>query len=212
MKPRTPPILRLASQSPPILWPAQPTDIMSAIGGMRATSKRVSIKCWNAIVGPQRTGPNGAGTNCGVCSNEQPRKCRFIDTTGRGSERAIGRSWQNWPILEKEQLREHPRISSSTAVTRADFSKITPAARRVPRCGSGQVGETLRRWYALFEARGRRWYGVSRHDRWAILGGQLIKPVRETRLPSGSGTVPCGNFTCPVTTWPRIAFSTIWMR
>jgi phenylacetate-CoA ligase len=37
-----------------------------------------------------------------------------------------------------------------------------------------QSRKTLRAWYALFEARWRRWHGVSRRDRWAILGGQLV--------------------------------------
>jgi phenylacetate-CoA ligase len=43
--------------------------------------------------------------------------------------------------------------------------------------------DTVRNWYALFEARCRRWHGVSRHDRWAILGGQLVVPVAQRRPP-----------------------------
>src|ERR1019366_7584484 len=43
--------------------------------------------------------------------------------------------------------------------------------------------ETQRDWYALMEARMRRWHGVSRHDRWAILGGQLVVPVSQTTPP-----------------------------
>src|SRR5262245_52554478 len=38
-------------------------------------------------------------------------------------------------------------------------------------------------WYALFEARGRRWYGISREDRWAILGGQLITSTTNRQPP-----------------------------
>jgi phenylacetate-CoA ligase len=41
----------------------------------------------------------------------------------------------------------------------------------------------VKQWYALFEARCRRWNGVSRHDRWAILGGQLVTPVRQQKPP-----------------------------
>src|SRR5437016_14584366 len=57
---------------------------------------------------------------------------------------------------------------------------------------SGTTGQSLdlwrsksteRAWYALFEARCRRWYGVSRHERWAILGGQLVTPVGLRRPP-----------------------------
>jgi phenylacetate-CoA ligase len=43
--------------------------------------------------------------------------------------------------------------------------------------------DTVRQWYALFEARWRRAYGVSRHDRWANIGGQLVTPVRQQRPP-----------------------------
>jgi phenylacetate-CoA ligase len=38
-------------------------------------------------------------------------------------------------------------------------------------------------WYALFEARCRRWYGLTRHQRWAILGGHLVAPVSQTKPP-----------------------------
>src|SRR5262249_51357666 len=43
--------------------------------------------------------------------------------------------------------------------------------------------EIVRAWYALAEARWRRWYGVSRRDRWAILGGQLVTPMARRRAP-----------------------------
>jgi phenylacetate-CoA ligase len=33
---------------------------------------------------------------------------------------------------------------------------------------------SVRQWYALFEARTRRWHGVDRHDRWGLLGGQPV--------------------------------------
>jgi phenylacetate-CoA ligase len=42
--------------------------------------------------------------------------------------------------------------------------------------------DTVRQWYALFEARTRRWYGVSRLSRWAIFGGQLVA-ASDSRTP-----------------------------
>jgi phenylacetate-CoA ligase len=95
-------------------------------------------------------------------------------------------SWEyleNWPILEKEPLREN----SSAFV--ADDCEVR---RMFHEHTSGTTGksldlwwsrQTVRAWYALFEARWRRWYGVSRHDRWAILGGQLITPAKQRRPP-----------------------------
>jgi phenylacetate-CoA ligase len=43
--------------------------------------------------------------------------------------------------------------------------------------------EILRKWYALFEARWRRWYGVSLRDNWAIIGGQNIVPLKKDKPP-----------------------------
>ena len=57
---------------------------------------------------------------------------------------------------------------------------------------SGTTGKSLdlwwsrkivQEWYALFEARWRRWYGVSRLNRWAMLGGQLITSVADRKPP-----------------------------
>jgi phenylacetate-CoA ligase len=44
-------------------------------------------------------------------------------------------------------------------------------------------GSALREWYALFEARTRKWFGLSRMDRWAILGGQLVVPYSRQKPP-----------------------------
>jgi phenylacetate-CoA ligase len=95
-------------------------------------------------------------------------------------------SWEvldNWPILEKEPLRENPAaFVAEDCDIRRMFHEHT----------SGTTGksldlwwsrETVRAWYAIFEARCRRWYGVSRHDRWAILGGQLVTSVHQRRPP-----------------------------
>src|SRR6185503_21009611 len=43
--------------------------------------------------------------------------------------------------------------------------------------------ETVRTWYAIFEARVRRWNGVSRHDHWSILGGQPVVAATTTHAP-----------------------------
>lgn len=95
-------------------------------------------------------------------------------------------SWEyleNWPILEKESLRANPRAFV------ADDAKINTM---FPSETSGTTGTpvklwfsraVVRTWYALFEARWRRWYGVSRLDRWAILGGKIIAPFGQKKPP-----------------------------
>ena len=89
----------------------------------------------------------------------------------------------NWPVLEKNAVREAPRrfVADDCDPSRL-FHEHT----------SGTTGtsldlwwsrRTVREWYALFEARWRHWYGVSRHDRWAIIGGQLVVPIARRRPP-----------------------------
>ena len=101
----------------------------------------------------------------------------------RKGDRASWELLENWPVLGKEPLRANPRAFV------ADGCDIR---RMYHNHTSGTTGkpldlwlsrDTVRGWYALFEARWRRWYGVSRHDRWAILGGQLVTPVTQRKPP-----------------------------
>ncbi len=89
----------------------------------------------------------------------------------------------DWPILEKEQLRASPERFLADDVDRREL---------IAEHTSGTTGTPLHLWwdraatqrhYALFEARWRRWYGVSRFDRWAMLGGRLVASMAQTRPP-----------------------------
>lgn len=101
----------------------------------------------------------------------------------RRGDKASWEILENWPILEKDPLRERPRdFVADDCDVRRMFHDHT----------SGTTGkslsvwvskQTVRRWYALFEARSRRWYGVSRRDRWAMVGGQLVTPVQQRCPP-----------------------------
>ena len=100
----------------------------------------------------------------------------------RGDRSAVERL-ENWPILRKESLRERAEeFIAEDRDRRKLFAEQT----------SGTTGTPLRLWigrqnlraaYALFEARVRRWNGISLRDRWAMLGGQLVTPTRRTRPP-----------------------------
>ena len=99
-----------------------------------------------------------------------------------GDERPWDRL-ENWPVLDKNQVREH-----SSAFIAEDQAKARLKMKRT----SGTSGTPLTLWrsrrttrarYALYEARRLRWYGADRHDRWAILGGQLITPYRRRQPP-----------------------------
>ncbi len=95
-------------------------------------------------------------------------------------------SWEhleNWPVLEKGPLRQNPTafVADGCELWRM-FPESTSGSTGTP-LSLWQSRKTLQAWYALFEARCRRWYGVSRHDRWAILGGKLIAPVTRRTPP-----------------------------
>lgn len=95
-------------------------------------------------------------------------------------------SWEhleNWQVLDKEALRKN---SEAFVADDCDTGRMFHLAT------SGTTGKSIsmwhsravmQAWYALFEARWRRWHGVTRHDRWAMLGGQLITPVQQRRPP-----------------------------
>lgn len=92
---------------------------------------------------------------------------------GRGVRSSVERL-ENWPLLSKEEVRRSPEAfvaehawAHPLRVERTSGTTGTPLKLYRSR-------RTLRARYALYEARHRRWYGVSRRDRWAMAGGQLV--------------------------------------
>ena len=95
-------------------------------------------------------------------------------------------SWsylENWPILKKDPIRRNPQ---AFLVDGANIKSL------IEEHTSGTTGtpltlwrnlETERQWYALYEARVRRWNGFSYRDRWAILGAQPIVPATQRHPP-----------------------------
>jgi len=95
-------------------------------------------------------------------------------------------SWErleNWPVLEKEALRREPEAFVAEDCDRRRMVEEHTSGTSGTPLKLWQSRKALRAWYALFEARWRRWHGVSRGDRWAILGGQLVVPVERRRPP-----------------------------
>jgi phenylacetate-CoA ligase len=100
--------------------------------------------------------------------------------------RSQNTSWaylENWPILEKETLRQNQAaFIADDCERRRMFADHTSGTTGTP-LTIWLSRASVRTWYALTEARWRRWYGVTRCDRWAILGGQLVTPVQQRRPP-----------------------------
>lgn len=95
-------------------------------------------------------------------------------------------SWEyleNWPILEKDALRKYPTaFVAEDCKVRHMFHERTAGTTGIP-LDIWWSRQTVRSYYALCEARWRYWHGVSRHHRWAHLGGQLVTPVTQHRPP-----------------------------
>ena len=98
-------------------------------------------------------------------------------------DRASSEVLSNWPLLEKDTLRENPRafVADDRSISRM-FHDHTSGTSGKP-LDIWLSRETVQTWYALFEARCRRWNGVSRHDRWAIIGGQLVAAAHQDAPP-----------------------------
>lgn len=95
-------------------------------------------------------------------------------------------SWENlenWQILEKQTLREHAAKFVADDCRREKMFHDHTSGTTGTSLNLWSTAETVKFWYALFEARSRRWYGVSRRDHWAILGGQLVVPVSNRKPP-----------------------------
>lgn len=105
------------------------------------------------------------------------------DARRRAGHRASWEVLGNWPILRKDDLRLQPKaFVAGDCNPNEMFYEHTSGTTGKP-LHIWLSRETVQVWFAIFEARARRWYGVSRHDRWAILGGQLVAPVEQERPP-----------------------------
>jgi phenylacetate-CoA ligase len=101
----------------------------------------------------------------------------------RQGDRASWEYLENWPILEKKPLRENPNaFVADDCNIRHMYHDHTAGTTGTP-LNFWFSRETVRAWFALFEARVRCWNGVSRYDRWAVLGGQLVTPVTQRKPP-----------------------------
>ncbi|GJL62963.1 MAG: capsular polysaccharide biosynthesis protein CapK [Nitrospirales bacterium] len=98
-------------------------------------------------------------------------------------DRASWEYLENWPILTKDSVRCNPSaFVSKDCNIRKMFHEHTSGTTGTP-LNLWWSRDTVRAWYALFEARCRRWHGVDRGNRWAILGGQLVIPVEQRQPP-----------------------------
>jgi phenylacetate-CoA ligase len=101
----------------------------------------------------------------------------------RRGDRASWQYLENWPILEKDLLRENPQaFVADDRDVRHMYHDHTGGTTGTPLELWFSTG-TIREWFALFEARARRWHNLTRDDNWATLGGQMVVPAHTHHPP-----------------------------
>ena len=95
-------------------------------------------------------------------------------------------SWElleNWPLLEKAEVRKHPRrFLADDFVPSRRFQEHTSGTTGTPVI-IWRSRHALEQLYAIADARTSGWEGIPPGVRWARLGGQLITPVRSRKPP-----------------------------
>ena len=101
----------------------------------------------------------------------------------RHGDRVSWERLENWPILSKPALRDAPSAFLCDDVdVRRMYREQTSGTTGLP-LAVWWSRATVRAWFAIYEARIRRWNGVRREEAWAILGGQPVVPPGRRRPP-----------------------------
>lgn len=107
----------------------------------------------------------------------------FWDSHPKSDDVQFFTKLENWPILEKSSVRANPELFVSTASKKIGLyiwhtSGSTGSPIRVV-----WSKKTMRNRWAVFEARSRRWYGVSHKDAYALIGGRMVVPFDVSSPP-----------------------------
>jgi phenylacetate-CoA ligase len=105
------------------------------------------------------------------------------DARRRRGDRASWEVLENWPILEKDEVRANPRaFVADDCDPRSMFHEQTSGTTGKP-IDIWRTRTTVATLHAIADARTNRWDGIPAHVRWARLGGQLVVPVKQRRPP-----------------------------
>jgi len=89
----------------------------------------------------------------------------------------------NWPVLEKDALRQNPELFLSDEVDKSKLTHIHTSGTSGKPMNFWFDRYTISYWYAMYEYRIRNWNGVTETDRWANFGGQLIVDINQEKPP-----------------------------
>jgi phenylacetate-CoA ligase len=101
----------------------------------------------------------------------------------RNGDRASWDILENWPKLDKAVVRENPRqFVSDKSAGKPLFIDHTGGTTGKPTLI--YMGRKVAlQWSAIYEARIRRWLGLTYKDRWGIFGGQKVISLEQKQPP-----------------------------
>jgi phenylacetate-CoA ligase len=112
-----------------------------------------------------------------------PYYCNYWNDRRRNGDKSSWEVLANWPILTKESIRLDPKaFIADDCNIRYMFEDHTGGTTGTP-LNIYQSRETVQLWYAMYEARIRRWHHVSIKDNWIILGGQMVVALEQKHPP-----------------------------
>ena len=104
----------------------------------------------------------------------------------RAGDRSSWERIENWPLLHKETVRQHPHaFVADDCDPRRMIHYHTSGTTGTP-LHMWQTRSVTRHWFALFEARVRRWNQVSIQQPWVMQGGAVDRTF-SSRSPSVLG-------------------------
>lgn len=89
----------------------------------------------------------------------------------------------NWPILNKESVQANPYALIADDCNPGRMYRDHTSGTTGKPLSLWFSRETVRTWYAIFEARARHWYNTTSNKPWAILGGQPVISANTTKPP-----------------------------
>ncbi len=98
------------------------------------------------------------------------------DERRRRGDRVSFEYLEHWPLLQKEPLRVDPQAFVADDCSVRHMFEVNTSGTTGKPLLLWRSREASRAYYALLEARFRRWNGVSWRQAWAILGGQAVVP------------------------------------
>tara|TARA_Y100001970_G_scaffold289168_1_gene418646 strand:- start:2375 stop:3730 length:1356 start_codon:yes stop_codon:yes gene_type:complete len=101
----------------------------------------------------------------------------------RGASKNTISSLDNWPIINKEQLRKTPDSFISINKYKPFMFKDSTSGTTGTPLQMYIDRDSLVKYIAIYEYRLRRKYGVSINDKWGIVGGQVVVPFDQKSPP-----------------------------